>query len=119
LTKTLVIGASENPDRYSYKAISMLRMYGHQVVALGLKAGRVADVDFITEKEPLSDIETVTLYVGPQNQPQYQDYIIALQPKRVVFNPGTENPVFAEQLKKVAIEPIEACTLVMLSTEQY
>jgi uncharacterized protein len=117
--KTLVIGASENPERYSFKAISLLRMYNYPVVALGLRPGRVADVDFITSLSSLKDIETVTLYVGAQNQPIYEDYLLQLKPARVIFNPGTEHPVFAEKLRKAGIEPIEACTLVMLSTGQY
>ncbi|MFN3916821.1 MAG: CoA-binding protein [Flavobacteriales bacterium] len=117
--KTLVVGASENSDRYSFKAISILRLYNYPLVAIGLKPGKVADVNFITEKLPLHNIETVTLYIGLQNQLDYEDYLLQLKPVRVIFNPGTENPAFAEKLRKAGIEPIEACTLVMLSTGQY
>jgi len=119
MKKTLVIGASENPDRYSYKAIKALVSHQHQVVALGLRAGEVAGIPFNSEKKAFEGIDTVTLYVGPQNQPEYYSYIIGLQPKRVIFNPGTENPEFIAQLEAAGIVPEIACTLVLLATGQY
>lgn len=119
MKKTLVIGASENPERYSNKAIRALLAHNHEVVALGLKNGSVQGVAFHTEKEQFEDIDTVTLYVGPQNQPEYYSYIIGLNPRRVIFNPGTENPVFISQLKDAGIYPEIACTLVLLATGQY
>ncbi len=117
--KTLVIGASEKPERYAYKAIRKLRSHGHSVLALSLKPGRVDDVEFFTEQIPLEGIDTVTLYVGPLNQGAYYDYVKSLRPKRVLFNPGTENPEFQKQLEEAGIEAVEACTLVLLSTAQY
>ncbi|MDC7223684.1 MAG: CoA-binding protein [Spirochaetales bacterium] len=117
--KTLVIGASTKPERYAYKAIRKLRSHGHPVCALSLKPGQVEDVEFTTEPSHFDDIDTVTLYVGPQNQPAYYDYVKSLKPKRVLFNPGTENPEFREMLETAGIEPVEACTLVLLSTDQY
>jgi uncharacterized protein len=117
--KTLVIGASEKSERYSFKAIEKLRSHDYPVSALALKPGRVGDVEFITEQEFYEDLDTVTLYVGPQNQSSYYDYIKLLKPRRVIFNPGTENPEFQEQLREAGIEPVEACTLVLLSTNQY
>ncbi len=117
--KTLVIGASENPERYSFKAISALISHHHQVVALGLRKGKVAGVTFDTEKKTYENIDTVTLYVGPQNQAEYFTYIISLKPRRVIFNPGTENPAFITQLKSAGIYPEIACTLVLLATGQY
>lgn len=119
MKKTLVLGASENPERYSNKAILKLRSYGHEVVAVGNRAGRVKDVDIHKGEVNAEDIDTVTLYLGPANQPPYYNYIIGLQPKRIIFNPGTENDELAELAKSKNIEPIEACTLVMLSTGQY
>ena len=119
MKKTLVIGASENPERYSYKAIKALISHQHEVVAIGLRAGEVAGVAFNSEKKTFEGIDTVTLYVGPQNQPEYYSYIIGLEPKRVIFNPGTENPEFIEQLKACGIYPEIACTLVLLATGQY
>ncbi len=119
MKKTLVVGASENPDRYSYKAIQALKSHQHEVVAIGLRKGEVAGVTFDSEKQAFENIDTVTLYIGPQNQHEYYSYIIGLKPKRVIFNPGTENPEFIEQLKAVGIYPEVACTLVLLATGQY
>lgn len=117
--KTLVIGASKNPERYSFKAINMLREYGHPVVAIGAGEGQVADVYFGKEKTEFPDINTVTLYLNPKRQSAYYDYIIKLQPERVIFNPGTENPEFENQLKNAGISTVEACTLVLLRTAQF
>lgn len=119
MKKTLVIGASENPERYSNKAIHALINHGHEVVAIGLRPGTVAGVPFNAEKKAFRDIDTVTLYVGPQNQPEYYDYVIGLKPNRVIFNPGTENPEFIEKLKAAGIYPEVACTLVLLATGQF
>jgi len=119
MKKTLVIGASENPDRYSEKAIRALVSHNHEVVAIGLREGEVAGVPFNSQKKEFENIDTVTLYVGPKNQPEYYDYIIGLKPRRVIFNPGTENGEFIEQLKSFDIYPEVACTLVLLATGQY
>ena len=119
MKKTLVIGASENPERYSNKAIRALISHNHEVVALGLKKGTVSGVSFHTEKEQFENIDTVTLYVGPQNQPEYYSYIVGLKPRRVIFNPGTENPEFIKILQAAGIYPEIACTLVLLATGQY
>jgi len=117
--KTLVIGASTNPARYSYLAIKSLREHGHSVVALAKKEGQVADVDLQTEFPENEDIHTVTMYVGPQNQPEYKDLLLDLHPDRVIFNPGTENIDLIVDLETSGIEAIEGCTLVMLNTGQY
>ena len=116
---TLVIGASDNPSRYSYLAIDRLRQKGHPVVAIGTKKVKVNGVDVETEQVPLKDIDTVTLYINPLHQQEYYDYIVNLQPKRVVFNPGTENEELQGLLKKNNIPFMEACTLVLLTTGQY
>lgn len=116
---TLVIGASTNPSRYSFLAINRLREHGHPVYALGLKTGRVGDVDIFTEHKSLSDIHTVTLYVGPNHQKNIRDYVIGLRPERVIFNPGTEDDLFQSLLKEANIPFEEACTLVLLGTDQY
>jgi|SRR5690606_2688152 len=117
--KTLVIGASTKPERYSNIAINRLVTYGHTVVAIGLKKGVVAGVELSTEKEAFKDVDTVTLYLNPKRQLEYYEYIISLKPKRVIFNPGTENPEFYKLLRKNQIEAEEACTLVLLGTNQY
>jgi predicted CoA-binding protein len=119
MKKTLVIGASLNPSRYSNLAINRLVNHQHPVEAIGLKKGEVAGITISTEKVNFDDIDTVTLYLNPQRQAEYYDYIISLKPKRVVFNPGTENPEFYEILKKNNIENEVACTLVLLGTNQY
>lgn len=117
--KTLVIGASLKKERYSNKAIRMLREHDIDVVALGLRKGTVADVELETEKMNFEDIDTVILYLNPKRQEAYYDYIVGLQPRRVIFNPGTENEGFINLLKENSIETEIACTLVMLSTNQY
>lgn len=117
--RTLVLGASENPDRYSNMAIQKLRRYQHEVVAIGNREGKVLDVGIQKETEPFTNIDTVTLYLNPNNQKPYYDYILGLQPKRIIFNPGTENPELESMAEAKGIEAIEACTLVMLSTGQY
>ncbi|GAB3173242.1 CoA-binding protein [Telluribacter humicola] len=119
MKKTLIIGASTNPSRYAYIAAHRLKGFGHQIVPLGMREGEVAGEKILTEKVSLDDIDTVTLYVGPRNQPDYYDYIVSLKPKRVIFNPGTENDELENLLREEGIEPLEACTLVMLSTGQY
>ena len=117
--KTLVIGASENPARYSNLAIHRLKTNQHPVVAIGNKPGVVAGIAIGTEKIQLKDIDTITLYLNPILQKQYYDYFISLHPKRIIFNPGTENDELAELALKNNIKPMEACTLVLLSTGQY
>jgi predicted CoA-binding protein len=117
--KTLVLGASDNPARYSYLAINRLRSYGHPVVAIGKKHTWVADVEIIKEKNKFEDVDTVTLYLNPLHQKEYYNYILSLKPKRVIFNPGAENEELSKLAKDSGIQPIEACTLVMLSTGQY
>lgn len=117
--KTVVLGASDRHDRYSYLAAVRLRAYGHEVVAIGNRTGKVADVNIITEHPEMNDVDTVTLYLNPTNQKPYYDYILSLHPKRVIFNPGTENEELENKLKIAGIKPMEACTLVMLGTGQY
>lgn len=117
--KTLVIGASLKENRYSNIAINRLVEYNHEVVAFGLREGQVAEVDIDTDLIPYRDIDTVTLYLNSQRQKEYYDYIIGLNPKRVIFNPGTESPEFQNLLRVKQIYFEEACTLVLLSTDQY
>ncbi len=119
MKKTLVLGASENPSRYSNMAIKRLRAYGHPVVAVGKKTGVVEDVPISKDTVMPEGIDTVTLYLNPANQKQYYDYILSLSPKRIIFNPGTENEELYELARKNNIDFQEACTLVMLGTGQY
>ncbi len=117
--KTLVLGASDNPQRYSYLAIKKLLAHQQEVVAIGRKSAMVDDVKIETGLNPHNNIDTITLYLNPLAQKEYYDYIIGLQPKRIIFNPGTENEELYDLAKANNIQPIEACTLVMLSTGQY
>lgn len=116
---TLVMGASTNTGRYSNLAINRLRNHKIEVKAFGRKAGLVADVAIDTQLLNYNNIDTVTLYLGPKNQPEYYSYIIGLQPRRVIFNPGTENPEFYKLLVSNNIDFEVACTLVLLGTNQY
>ncbi|HEV8286246.1 MAG TPA: CoA-binding protein [Chitinophagaceae bacterium] len=117
--KTLVLGASENPSRYSNLALKRLQSHQHPVVAIGKKKGVVGNASIETEKIEWKDVDTVTLYLNPIRQKQYYDYIISLKPKRIIFNPGAENEELAEIAAKNGIKPVEACTLVLLATNQY
>jgi uncharacterized protein len=117
--KTLVIGASDNPQRYSFLAINELRLHNHPVLAIGRKKAIVSDVSIETEKKAFDDLDTVTLYLNPGNQREYYDYILSLHPKRIIFNPGAENEELFNLAKSSGIKPLEACTLVLLSTNQF
>jgi predicted CoA-binding protein len=116
---TLVIGASTNPERYSYKAILKLRTFKHKVVAYGLREGNIADVGILKEWPQGADIDTVTMYINPSRQEAYYQKIIDLKPTRVIFNPGTENGTFAAKLIENKIAYENACTLVLLNIGSY
>jgi uncharacterized protein len=119
IKKTLVIGASNNPQRYSYLAVEKLKRYGHPIIAIGRKAMIVNDTTIITGMPELEGIDTITLYINPELQKQYADWMISLHPKRIIFNPGTENTDLAQLAKSKGIIAQEACTLVLLGTGQY
>jgi predicted CoA-binding protein len=116
---TAIIGASPRPDRYAYKATVSLKRHGHQVYPVGIHEGEIEGVKILTDKPALKDVDTVTLYVGPQNQKAWTDYILSLDPKRIIFNPGTHNPEFIQEATAKGIECVDACTLVMLSLGEY
>jgi predicted CoA-binding protein len=117
--KTIVLGASNNPTRYAYKAVQSLLNHKHEVIPVSNKKEEVLGLAINNIDTIPSDVDTVTLYVGPQNQSHYIDYILKVNPRRVIFNPGTENDELVEILNEKDIECIEACTLVMLATNQY
>jgi predicted CoA-binding protein len=117
--KTLVLGASANPLRYSNLAVNKLALKGYDVIAIGKRTGKIGDVDIITEQKEIDALDTVTLYLNANNQKQYYDYIISQKPKRIIFNPGAENDELSAMAKENGILPQEACTLVLLSTGQY
>lgn len=116
--KTLVVGASPNPDRYGYKAVERLTQFGHPVYAFGTRKGTVGREE-ISDVWPKDDFDTVTLYLNPDRQKEYYDQIIELNPKRIIFNPGTENPEFQRKLNEAGIDFEEACTLVLLGIGNY
>ena len=117
--RTLVIGASPNASRYSHRAALELSYYKHPIHLLGLRTGEIAGVPIDTFPEPYGDIDTITLYLNSTNQRAYYKYILSLKPKRVIFNPGAENEELTSLLIKHDIEPLNACTLVMLSIGNY
>ena len=117
--KVLVYGASTNPSRYAYIATELLLHYGHEVSLVGIKKGEVLGITIQQDQPVLNDIDTVTLYVGPSNQEGLFDYLKAVAPRRVIFNPGTENPELEIALEKAGIQTEEACTLVLLHTGQF
>ncbi|WP_134087652.1 CoA-binding protein [Olivibacter sp. XZL3] len=117
--KTLILGATTNPARYAYLAANRLVAAGHEIVNIGIKKGVVAGAEILPPGEPLHDVHTVTLYIGPKLQEQYYDYLMKTKPKRIIFNPGTENEELVALAKANGIEPVYACTLVLLSIGQY
>ena len=117
--KTLVLGGSPNPARYSYLAINKLREHDHPVWAIGKRPAQVADVTVMQEMKPIEQLDTVSVYLNKDNQKSYYDYILTQHPRRVIFNPGAENPEFEKILKNQGVEVLEACTLVLLSTGQF
>ena len=117
--KTLVLGASQNPERYSYLALQRLAAHQHPIAALGAKKGQVGETIIETEKKAFDNVDTVTMYLNPQRQKEYYDYILSLHPKRIIFNPGAENDELAGLAEEKGIQVMEACTLVLLSTGQF
>ena len=119
MKKTLVLGATPNPERYAYLATMRLAKYGHEVVPVGIRKGEIEGIEIIEGKPEVDAVDTVTLYIGEARQPEYYDYILSLSPRRIIFNPGTENDELAALAAEKNIQTTEACTLVMLSTNQY
>ena len=116
---TLVLGASLNPRRFSYKAVVRLNFHKIPVIAVGLKKGRIGDTEIRMPFPDVSDIHTVTMYVSPRHQSFYSDFILALKPVRVIFNPGTENTELMDRLKSNGIGVVEKCMLVMLAKGEF
>jgi predicted CoA-binding protein len=119
MKKTLVLGATPNPNRYAYLAVRALRRHSHEVVPVGIRSGQIDGLPILIGTPPVEAIHTITLYVGPARQPAYYDYLLSLRPRRIIFNPGTENPELAALAEAHEIEAVEGCTLVMLSTGSY
>ncbi len=119
MTKTLVLGASSNPSRYSYLAVQKLLQHGHEVVAVGRESGSIGATPIQTQMPQTAGIHTVSLYLNPERQKDIYDQVLNLKPKRIIFNPGTENPEFEKLAQAKGITTEEACTLVLLSTDQY
>lgn len=119
--KTLIVGATTNPSRYAYLAAKMFSERGLAFVPIGIKKGQVFGEEILDlcAKPPLDGIDTITLYIGPQNQEEWIDYLIGLNPRRIIFNPGTENPEFFRRAQNAGIEVVPSCNLVMLSTGQF
>mgnify|MGYP003596796735 CR=1 FL=1 len=117
--KTVVIGASAKQDRYSNRAVRMLQKNNHEAIALGFEDAMIGNIPIETEWKHYDNVDTVSLYLNPTRQKQYYQYILNLKPKRIIFNPGTENPEFEQMAFDNNIQPLEACTLVLLSTLQY
>lgn len=119
MKKTLVLGASPNPIRFSHKAVKSLVRHGYEVVPIGIHEGDIMWQKIIIGKPILKDIHTITLYLNPLNQKEYYDYILELAPKRIIFNPGSENQELIELAMKNNIEVCIACTLIMLNSYKY
>ena len=121
MKKTVIIGASPNPSRYSYMAAEMLVRYNHEFVPVGVKKGELFGKQILSihERPIITDVDTITLYIGPLHQTEWYDYLMDIKPKRIIFNPGAENDELSALSANNKIENLEACTLVMLATGQY
>ena len=119
MKKTIVLGATPDSSRYAYLASNKLARYGHEIINVGIKTGEVAGVPIEKAEYFHADVDTITLYVGPRNQPPLYDYIVNTKPRRIIFNPGTENPELEFLAEQNGIETVLGCTLVMLSTGEY
>jgi uncharacterized protein len=119
--KTVIIGATPNPSRYAYLAAHMLTEYQHEIAPVGIQTGEVAGqtISDLRKKPAIKDVDTVTMYIGTRNQPEWYEYILSLKPKRIIFNPGTENEEFEKMAEDQGIETVEGCTLVMLRSRQF
>ncbi len=117
--KTLVIGASPNPMRYGHKAVKRLVSHGIEVIAIGKREAEIAGVKVVKGKPAIENLHTVTLYLNPDNQEEYLDYILELNPRRIIFNPGTYNPRLVDLAEEAGIEVVEDCTLLMLGGHSY
>ena len=121
MKKTAVIGATPNTTRYAFIASKMLKDYDHAVVPIGIKKGEILGMEILNlrEKPEVENIHTVTLYIGPPHQPEWYEYLLSLNPKRIIFNPGTENSELVELAEAQGIEATYACTLVLLRLGSY
>ncbi len=119
MKKTLVLGASTKPERYGNIATRRLKLYNHEVVPVGNRAGEIDGIEILLGKPEVDDVDTITLYLNPKRQVEFYNYIIGLKPKRIIFNPGTENPELVKLARQHGIESEIACTLVLLSVGQY
>jgi predicted CoA-binding protein len=119
--KTVIIGATPNQGRYAYLAASMLTEYDHEIVPMGIKTGELFNKPILDlrEKPKVEGVDTVTLYIGPRHQPEWYDYILSLKPKRIIFNPGTENEEFEQRAEAEGVEALQACTMVLLRSHQF
>jgi predicted CoA-binding protein len=115
----VVLGASPNPDRYSHKAVKRLVRNNFKVIAIGKRQGMIENIPIIITQPALSDVHTVVIYLAPYHQGEIFDYVLSLNPKRVIFNPGTESPEFDEFLESYNIRIVHDCTLVMLATGRF
>lgn len=119
MERTVVLGASPKPHRFSYKAVVELNLHNIPVTAIGYREGNILDIPILKGKPHIDDVDTVALYLGPERQVDYYDYIISLNPRRIIFNPGTENPDYEVIAEKAGIKLIKACMLLMLQTDSY
>ncbi|NJK83976.1 MAG: CoA-binding protein [Saprospiraceae bacterium] len=119
MSKVIVLGASSNPSRTSYLAVQKLKDAGHEVFPIGVNKGQIHGIEIINEQPLLEQIDTVTLYLNPERQAAYYDYLLSLKPKRIIFNPGTENPILVQLAQQNGIQVEVACTLVLLATHSY
>ena len=118
---TLIVGASNNPERYAFKAAQFLNRAGRPFIPISIKTGKVLGEDILdlNTRPIVKGIHTISMYLGRDKQEEWQSYLLSLEPKRIIFNPGAENATFSKKAESLGIETINACTLVMINTGQY
>jgi uncharacterized protein len=119
VSKTLVLGASPNPSRFSNKAVRSLQRHDIPVVPVGIKKGEIGGITIVNDRPDYDDIHTITMYIGPARQKDYYSWLLSLKPKRIIFNPGTINPEFMKMAEKEGIQVLDDCTLIMLNSGRY
>jgi predicted CoA-binding protein len=119
MRKIVVLGASPNPERFSYQAVQSLLQRNYTVIAVGIRPGFIGNLPIVAGMPDVASVDSLLLYIGPGHQKDYYESIIKLQPKRVIFNPGTENPELIDLCKKARIEVVLDCSLVMLVTGRF
>jgi uncharacterized protein len=119
MSKTVVLGASPDFSKYSYKCVKSLIRHGHEAIPVGKNPGKIEGIEILTGTPQIPDVHTITLYLSPANQKEYYDYILSLNPSRIIFNPGTHNQELIDLAKEEDITVVVDCSLLLLNSDSF